>query len=1178
MTQVFRQSELFAGEDWTILYKAFTEVNFNAYDFDTIRSSMIEYIRFNFPEDFNDWIESSEFVAIIDLLAYLGQTLAFRMDLNTRENFIDDAERRDSVLKLARLLSYVPNRNISAEGLVKIIGVTTDEPILDSLGQNLQNAFIEWDDANNPDWFEQWILIFNSAFVQNNPFGKPVKSGTISSIPTQLYQIDTNPVSTGSYSYTTTIKTTNIPFEVVNVDFNDGERFFEQDPDILYSFHLLYRNDGLGNTSPNSGFFLYFKQGSTSFEDFTLTYPLENRVLDINVPNINNEDVWVQTVNDNGTTLTNWTKVPAIFGNNVIFNSLKENQRNIFSVITRDNDQISIRFADGIFGEVPTGIIRVYFRTSANASYTIKTSDMLRKDIAIPYFNATGDPYTLTVSFRLEEAVANSAARETIDQIKERAPRVYYTQNRMVNGEDYNIYPLQNSNILKLKAINRVYSGHSRFIDINDPTATFQDVNVFADDGAVYEEFDDSYVEIPLSANKSSGEIVSTILYDLMKNPEMQQFFYKEYPKQIETFYIPNPILPSGSNYDVPPFIVWEQASSESFSSTGQFGSNTNATPPTTADLGNTFTGTPISVGQEVPAIVTADIIREGALVEFNFAGWVKVQNILSDGQGFQATGQGNITLAEPVLTNDWIRKVYPSFRTDLVTSEITEIKNEIDDQNTFGIRFNYTTQEWTVIKFANLAIDAPFSLQYSGDTSLTNKDASWLIQFEFKTDRWQITSRGLRYVYESEKDVRFFVNQFFKVSGVTTNRASRDTITVFGTNSKPSAEQPLGNDLSFRNLDIFTYEDGHSEPRRVLVTYNDSDDDGVPDDPDIFNKIVLETVTKPTGSGCTTTNAAVPEPETYVFHRRFTDQYGYEQYELDATVVAVPDILLGNASSLTYTDQDGNIINVAPLIQTGTVVFRINDATMGGNEKTFLIYNPDELTPPPDKTNISNYEEITDARAYQYHTGRQHLKFLWKHFATKDQRIDPAITNIIDALVLTTGYNNEYRLWVQSNDSTADEPDYPSSEQLDITFSELDDNKMVSDEIIWRSAKYKPLFGEQAAEEVRAKIKVVKIPNAKVNDNELKSRVISTIDAYFDISLWDFGDTFFASELAAYVHQQLPTLVAGFEIVPLNEEAKFGNLQQIKAESDEIFISTAKVSDVEVVPVFTETVLRVGK
>ncbi len=124
-----RQNNLFAAEDWDIAYKAYSNVNFQAYDFETIRTAMIEYIRTNFPENFNDYIESSEFIAIIELLAYMAQSIAFRMDVNTRENFLETAERKDSVYKLARQLGYNPKRNVAAGGLLKIVNVSPTEPL-----------------------------------------------------------------------------------------------------------------------------------------------------------------------------------------------------------------------------------------------------------------------------------------------------------------------------------------------------------------------------------------------------------------------------------------------------------------------------------------------------------------------------------------------------------------------------------------------------------------------------------------------------------------------------------------------------------------------------------------------------------------------------------------------------------------------------------------------------------------------------------------------------------------------------------------------------------------------------------------------------------------------------------------------------------------------------------------
>jgi hypothetical protein len=136
MAIVNRQNNLFAAEDWTVAYKAYSQVNFQAYDFDSIRTALVDYVRINYPENFNDYIESSEFVAIIEMLAYLSQSLAFRMDVNSRENFLETAERRDSVFKLARMLGYNPKRNIPASGVMKITQIRTTEPIRDSQGND----------------------------------------------------------------------------------------------------------------------------------------------------------------------------------------------------------------------------------------------------------------------------------------------------------------------------------------------------------------------------------------------------------------------------------------------------------------------------------------------------------------------------------------------------------------------------------------------------------------------------------------------------------------------------------------------------------------------------------------------------------------------------------------------------------------------------------------------------------------------------------------------------------------------------------------------------------------------------------------------------------------------------------------------------------------------------------
>jgi len=132
-----RQSALFGINDWKAIYQTFREADFQSYDYETLRKSFIDYLRVYYPETYNDYIESSEFIALLDVMAFMGQGLAFRNDLNARENFIDTAERRDSVVKLANLVSYTPKRNLEAQGLLKVTSIQTTQNLVDFNGVNL---------------------------------------------------------------------------------------------------------------------------------------------------------------------------------------------------------------------------------------------------------------------------------------------------------------------------------------------------------------------------------------------------------------------------------------------------------------------------------------------------------------------------------------------------------------------------------------------------------------------------------------------------------------------------------------------------------------------------------------------------------------------------------------------------------------------------------------------------------------------------------------------------------------------------------------------------------------------------------------------------------------------------------------------------------------------------------
>jgi hypothetical protein len=128
----------------------------------------------------------------------------------------------------------------------------------------------------------------------------------------------------------------------------------------------------------------------------------------------------------------------------------------------------------------------------------------------------------------------------------------------------------------------------------------------------------------------------------------------------------------------------------------------------------------------------------------------------------------------------------------------------------------------------------------------------------------------------------------------------------------------------------------------------------------------------------------------------------------------------------------------------------------------------------------------------------------------------------------------------------------------------------MLSDNIVLNSVIFKPLFGNKAKDELRANISVIKVHDSLVSDSEVKSRVVSVMNDYFDIDNWDFGDTFYFSELSAYLHDQLGDIVGSVVIVPTDVNKKFGDLYEIRSASNEIFVNATTVDNINVVDSLT--------
>jgi hypothetical protein len=200
-------------------------------------------------------------------------------------------------------------------------------------------------------------------------------------------------------------------------------------------------------------------------------------------------------------------------------------------------------------------------------------------------------------------------------------------------------------------------------------------------------------------------------------------------------------------------------------------------------------------------------------------------------------------------------------------------------------------------------------------------------------------------------------------------------------------------------------------------------------------------------------------------------------------------------------------------------------------------------------------------------------LDFMWQHFSPFTNIIDPSPTNIIDAYIITRGYYDNMIMYLRNLTSSA--PEEPSSFELRNSYSEILEKKMMSDTVVMHSGKFKLLFGANAEPQLRAKFKVVRNPTSSLSNERIREEVLYVINKYFELENWDFGKAFHATELIGLIHQRLPADILSVVLVPQYSTNSFGDLFIVPCGHNEILLSCAQISDIELVDTFTNSILR---
>jgi len=1518
-----RQNTLFVSEDWVRIYEAIQNVDFRAYDFDNYVAALLDHLRDVFPEEFNDWIASSEFIMKVEVLAWLSQNISFRIDLNTRENFLATAERRDSLIRLAQNVSYKVSRVRGASGRVRVEAVRTTQSIFDSNNIDLQDREIRWNDPRNEDFFEQFILVMNAAFTGRTQFGRPLTRVTSGTTRAEQYVFNGRAPAAGSYTFTATVNGVSLPFDIINANLNkDTARSEEIAPNPENAYNVLYFTDGKGLASDGTGFFFEMRQGTMQFQEEEFVQPEVVRTVDIETQNINNDDFFVEQLDAQGVVEEVWEEVDTIFGESVSFlptdttgfidegsdntgNQATGNARRVYELDTLENDRVRVRFGDGSFGEIPLGRFRFWYRTSNPQPQLVTTSDIGEQSFTIPY-ESDGTIYFLTVTVSLKEDIGNAASSETNFSIRTRANQVFYTQNRMITGRDYNAFFLRDNAIRKVKSVNRTFSGQSRFAKLHDPTGLYENLKIVASDGRFYQEritgvnfasADTSILTNPL--------LIQNVIEPQLAEANKEQLYFNDYPEQF-----------------FPTTHFWFEDSVVNQESRGRIVETVDAA------------GTSIAVGDATVAIPARYILTDSVLRLDNPRGaTVRVERVTDD------TGSSADSIILERNINDDIRivSVFPPFRDKFTEAEKVLIEQQLELKLDFGLSWIQDTQTWSIILAENLdkqESGGDFSLVNQGDTSGLNLDQSWMVYLEFvpggtDEDQWRVVDRGLGVFFESDRENDFYFAGNEPVVDPETGQVNSDTILILESNESrdslrrrnitnlnitpiiqcdvfcyqfigdgattqfTTSENPLSptvtitvddvlqlNGIDFNIIsqvsgDIIEFVVPPADGADILVcislndilrttttrVFIDVQGDGATDTYDLGvespvqaenlfvfidgvyqrpfidystttlinnNAAILLTSTLPSGANMFVYGlGGISEPLfgrfDFVADGVLTDftvavgnqtddsvwtwqdglYQGISEYSVATTgtnttvsytsppaagvVVSVavqfsPTLVSSNTYDFGASDgittnyvlsDDTNVTDdttlvfldgvaqassawanvspsswsapgtnnitfaVAPVASVDVAMFHwpggvgtdpnatagqtglgfgggeITELPFGTNnlgnisvqsllvsylgtdvplfvedtiktpdgyvnpnglevrpadvdnsgfadspfifkdivlqdgftdlvlwreieEFGFTVLDPISLTTGPrgtyglstgndiaegeaidnsgftsgipeqvqtalDQTQFTvqngdiHYDLATDTwlvadlqttvtwiaapdqTAFKHLVGRSNLKFMWLHYAPDAVRIDPSVSNVMDVYLLTTTYDDAFRTALDNNTPVADLPAAPTTESLRIDFADFDDFKAMSDALIYHSARYKILFGEQADTELQATFKVVQSEGSLLSENDLKLRILDAIDVYFQVDNWDFGEIFYMTELLAFIHQELAPNIQTVVAVPNADTESFGRLFQIRSEPDELFISAASADDIEVVNSFTDEELRIG-
>lgn len=548
--------------------------DFEEYDFHSIRQTLQTYIEQTYP-NYNDYFRSDYIMMFIELFAFYGEMMAYRVDMNMNEAYLSTAKDRRNIIKIADMLGYKFNRiepsvsmtkiDISdAKGGSSLVAKKKQQKSLNDILEKSSDIIFEPIEMSTATYYPNKLdYLFSSIdsveFMNtlNNIFNRLEDFSEVEGIKTKVILED----NFEYYERSIFVDKFQMRFAAntnVYVDYVGDRRMFEiqtlEFDETLY-FNTNDTEDALQYSKEN----LYAQTVELGFE-FVLKYDKGNNILDKNVylyvpiiqggtfsrnlkiqktvksytevmyeENIFNNPTLIKQFDETG----KWTRTY-----NEVENLANTQHRYAYEINNTPEGHIELLFGDGKNVEVllPAATTTLFYRKNVKNTdelFNVKNADFPGLILPIQYYDSNvGKIQSTTLTLPVLDSFNASGGMpaESNDQIKHMAKKIRSVQDRFVTAKDYETAGMLHPRVKYTTVVLRTYIGKNSSRISNEFLDVYFDqiknnITSFRIVDSTDNEISDIYIQVP-SAFFTESSVAGS--HDSLRFTENDDEYYFE--------------------------------------------------------------------------------------------------------------------------------------------------------------------------------------------------------------------------------------------------------------------------------------------------------------------------------------------------------------------------------------------------------------------------------------------------------------------------------------------------------------------------------------------------------------------------------------------------------------------------------------------------------------------------